>query len=100
MFAMQAVIVPIEAFHWDRTTYPARIWEKPRGSICASASDDSPGKGEDDLVITPGGPRPRRQVHQVRPGETVRHNEDGTFTIVPSDVPASPEPGSKKPDEK
>ncbi len=96
MVAMQAVIAFVAASHWDHPAYTASI----RRSIGVVASDDPSGKGENDLVITPGGPRPRRQVHQVRPGETVRQNEDGTFTIVPGDVPASPEPGSKKPDEK
>src|SRR6516165_9765349 len=41
--------------------------------------------GEDDLVKTPGGPRPRNQVHPVRPGEAARQNEDGTHrgTFLP-----------------
>jgi hypothetical protein len=91
MVAMIAVITSVEASQRDRADYAAQISEK--------LPDHPPGKGEDDLVITPGGPRPRGQVHQIRPGEAVRQNEDGTFTIVPSDVPASPEPGSKKPDE-
>jgi hypothetical protein len=36
------------------------------------------------LVITPGGPRPRDQVHAVKPGEAIRRNEDGSYTIVPT----------------
>lgn len=43
---------------------------------------------QEDLVITPGGPRPRDHVHPVGPGETVRRNPDGTFTVVRED-PAS-----------
>jgi len=40
------------------------------------------GSGE-DLVITPGGPRPRNRVHQMGPGETVRFDADGKAVIVP-----------------
>jgi hypothetical protein len=36
-----------------------------------------------DMVNTPAGPVPKEQVHEVKPGETVRRNEDGTFTTVP-----------------
>jgi hypothetical protein len=43
--------------------------------------------GKDDLVVTPGGPRPRKEVHRVRPGEVVRQNEDGTFSVVPKQDP-------------
>jgi hypothetical protein len=42
----------------------------------------SPGE-ERDLVITPGGPRPRDKVHRVRKNEAVRRNPDGTYTVVP-----------------
>jgi hypothetical protein len=45
---------------------------------------------KDDLVITPGGPRPRGQVHHVRPGEVVRRNDDGTYTVVPAAPPTTP----------
>jgi len=50
---------------------------------------------KDDLVITPGGPRRRDQVRPVRPGEVVRRNEDGTYTIVPKQVPNSSKPKDK-----
>jgi Domain of unknown function (DUF4214) len=33
-------------------------------------------------VITPGGPRPRESTHFVPPGQAVRQNPDGTFSIV------------------
>jgi hypothetical protein len=42
---------------------------------------------KDDLVITPGGPRPKDQVRIVKPGEALRRNEDGTFTVVPIKIP-------------
>jgi hypothetical protein len=35
-----------------------------------------------ESVVTPGGARPKKQVHPVKPGETIRRNEDGTYTIV------------------
>jgi hypothetical protein len=37
-----------------------------------------------DTVNTPAGPVPKEQVHEVKPGETVRRNKDGTYTNVPS----------------
>jgi len=43
---------------------------------------------KDDLVITPGGPRPKDQVRVVKPGEALRRNEDGTYTIVPIKKPS------------
>jgi hypothetical protein len=36
-----------------------------------------------DIVNTPAGPVPKKEVHEVKPGETVRRNKDGTFTSVP-----------------
>lgn len=52
-------------------------------------TDDDPkvgksGKDKDEnLVITPGGPRPRYLVHQVGPGEMVTHDKQGNPTVVP-----------------
>lgn len=43
-----------------------------------------------NLVITPGGPRPPKNVHRVHPGEIVRQNPDGSFSIVPKDKPRDP----------
>lgn len=37
---------------------------------------------EEDLVITPGGPRPRRLVRQVKPGEAVHFDEEGEAAII------------------
>jgi hypothetical protein len=45
----------------------------------------SPSEEERDLVITPGGPKPRGSVHQVRQNEVVRRNPDATYTVVPKD---------------
>jgi hypothetical protein len=53
---------------------------------------------KDDLVITPEGPRPRNKVHHVRPGEALRQNEDGTFTIVPNTEPPEPKGKTRKRD--
>jgi hypothetical protein len=55
----------------------------------AGSGNDKPGKDqasdkkEDKLVITPGGPRAPEQVHPVGPGEVVRRNPDGTYSVVP-----------------
>jgi hypothetical protein len=47
---------------------------------------------EEDIVITPGGPRPRRLVKQVNPGEAVRSNEEGKAVVIPSkNTPAETE---------
>jgi hypothetical protein len=54
---------------------------------------------KEDFVITPGGPRPRDQVHSVRPGEAVRRKEDGTYTVVPEDLPIVDERSSKMSDQ-
>jgi hypothetical protein len=39
-------------------------------------------KNDDDVVSTPMGPLPRRNVHHVRPGEKIRINECGEAEIV------------------
>ena len=38
---------------------------------------------QQDLVITPGGPRRRENVQQIEPGQVVRLDEEGTLTILP-----------------
>jgi len=45
----------------------------------------------DDMVITPGGPRPKDKVHPVGPGEAIRRNEDGSYTVVRQTPPPSGE---------
>jgi len=39
--------------------------------------------GKPDMVNTPAGPVPRERVHEVKPGEVLRRNKDGTYTKVP-----------------
>jgi hypothetical protein len=53
-------------------------------------SQPSGGKNEsdEDLVLTPGGPRPRKLVQPVKPGEAVRGTDDGAC-IVPPNQPDS-----------
>jgi len=53
-----------------------------------SPPSEPPPEGE-DLVLTPGGPRPREQVHPVHPGETVRRDEAGNISVVAPQQPAS-----------
>jgi hypothetical protein len=38
---------------------------------------------KEETVITPAGPIPKENVHQVAPNEAVRRNQDGTYSIVP-----------------
>ena len=52
-----------------------------------AGKDKADGKKKDNLVITPGGPRPAEQVHPVGPGEVVRRNPDGTYSVVPDTPP-------------
>lgn len=82
MVPMDAVIVSLES----------------NASLRAARQADSRqlASGKDDLVITPGGPRPRDQVRPVKPGEVVHQNEDGTFTVVPKEEPSGPQPKGRK----
>jgi len=47
-----------------------------------SKPKNQPDSSKDDLVITPGGPRPKDKVHPVGPGEAVRRNDDGSYSVV------------------
>ena len=62
-----------------------------RGYVMSTDSGDRPSDKKDDLVVTPGGPRPRDRVHGVGPDETVRRNADGTYSVVPKEPPANVE---------
>lgn len=44
-------------------------------------------KKKGEIVITPAGPMPKGKVHPVRPGETIRRNPDGSYTVVPQKNP-------------
>jgi hypothetical protein len=46
------------------------------------ADKKTPQKDKRNLVITPGGPVPKDNVHPVGPNEVVRRNKDGTYSIV------------------
>lgn len=37
---------------------------------------------KEDLVITPGGPRPRHLVHRVGPDEMITHDKEGNPIVV------------------
>src|SRR5215471_21090286 len=93
MVAIDASIVALESSTWNLAAYCMQIREAELGCPIEPWQPHARlAGGEDDLVITPGGPRRRDQVHPVRPGEAVRQNEDGTYTIVPKDAPIGPEP--------
>jgi hypothetical protein len=53
--------------------------DRPEG---LAETEKTPGK-EPDLVIAPGGPRPRDSVHAVGPNEIVTRNQDETYALVP-----------------
>ena len=78
------IAVVIESIAWNVPIGGRSELSRAASSAFQVAAD------EDDLVITPGGPRPRDQVHHVRPGETVRRNDDGTYTVVPKNPPTRP----------
>jgi hypothetical protein len=61
-----------------------------------SDSRDGSSRHDKDPVVTPGGPRPGDQVHPVKPGQTVRQNPDGTFTVIPEEAPADPDRKDEK----
>jgi hypothetical protein len=44
-----------------------------------------------ETVVTPAGRLPKDQVTHVRPGQSVRRNPDGTYTIIQERPPAKPE---------
>ncbi len=52
-----------------------------RGTAMSDGPDDAGQKP--DLVLTPGGPRPREYVHAVRSGEVVRFDEAGKPVVGP-----------------
>ena len=98
---IDAAIVPFELNTMIGASHLVQFREgEPNSPIYLFGSYVRLTSGKDDLVITPGGPRRRDQVHRVRPGETVRQNEDGTYTIVPKDPPADPEPKDQPKEEK
>jgi hypothetical protein len=76
----------------ERSVAVANSWTDMIGSEAMETNDpesdqandaQSPGPpGPDDVVITPGGPALRKNVHLVEPGEAVRADPDGDHTIV------------------
>jgi hypothetical protein len=55
------------------------------GSGPAESTPDPPDEPDDtDIVITPGGPRPRSSTHYVPPGSAVRRQPDGSLTVEPA----------------
>jgi hypothetical protein len=60
------------------------------GDEATKDKGDKPNKPE-EMVMTPGGPKPKSHVHPVDPDEMVRRNEDGTLSVVPREPPPHPE---------
>ena len=71
----------------NRALHIAAVYNAQLRRYILLRSSDGSSSRNDDLVVTPGGLRPRDRVHPVGPGETVRRNDDGTYTIVPKEAP-------------
>jgi hypothetical protein len=54
---------------------------------------------KDDIVVTPGGPRPKGNVQAVGPGQTVRRMPDGTYSVISEELPKGSEGGADMADE-
>ena len=50
-----------------------------------SGSDGPAADDREEIVVTPGGPRPRRLVTGVSPGQAVHFTEQGGFVVTASD---------------
>jgi|SRR5712691_1041102 len=89
MIPLDSVAPPQLAEIWNRASRVPSIHDvERRCDVFSSNSRHGSPHGKDDMVVTPGGPRRRDQVHRVGPGETVRRNADGTYTVVPKEAPA------------
>jgi hypothetical protein len=51
------------------------------------AEKRDPAECEEDRVVAPGGPRSPGTLEHVEPGEAVRRNPDGTYTVIPAEEP-------------
>ncbi len=93
MMSIDAAIVPFQLNTSLGASHIVQVREcEPNISIHFSGTRVRLASGKDDLAITPGGPRRRDQVHHIGPGEAVRQNEDGTYSVVPKEPPSGPEP--------
>ena len=91
MISIDSAIVPFQLNTSFGASYIVQVrGREPNNPIHLSGTRVRFASGKDDLVITPGGPRRRDQVHHVGPGEAVRQNEDGTYTVVPKEPPTGP----------
>jgi hypothetical protein len=101
MISIDAAIAPFQLNTSISAPHMVQVREgEPSSPIHLSGARVRFASGKDDLVITPGGPRRRDQVHHVGPGETVRQNEDGTYTVVPKEPPTGPKPKDQSKKEK
>ncbi len=53
-------------------------------------SDPKNPSEKEEMEITPGGPRPKDQVHEVGAGKTLRPQSDGSYAVVPEKESAAP----------
>jgi len=75
-----------------------RLYEGAAFRISISSKDvekremvkpDEPNDPENtkDIVMTPGGPRAKERVREMRPSEALRRTEEGTYVVVPQEKP-------------
>jgi hypothetical protein len=70
------------------SNYGPKPMPRPAKTDCGGGTDKpTPPDDKQDMVITPAGPMPKQIVQPVGPNETVRRNEDGTYTTVPNPNP-------------
>ncbi len=85
LFMLQGLLRPIAE---DEAATPPSTSGTGENQMASDAEKNATDKkpdlaGAPDIVNTPAGPVPKKEVHEVKPGETVRRNKDGTFTSVP-----------------
>lgn len=60
--------------------------EQPAGTPSSDKSEEK--------VITPAGRLPKDRVSHVTPGQIIRRNDDGTYSIIERQTPNKPEENS------
>ena len=94
-------MLPIDAYSCTPSSHPetdqAQRQMVQNASRNGSSGDKNNGSSADkNVVVTPGGPRPRDRVHRVEPGQAIRQNPDGSFTVVPNNAPGPTEEKDKR----
>jgi hypothetical protein len=70
---------------------------QPQGEQAMATKSGTTANRPADTVITPAGPRQREKVREVKPGEVVRRNEDGSLSVEPNRTSKGDKTPSPKP---